>query len=109
MKKKLSIGVDVGGSHVSCTAYDLEKKQLLAETHAENDLDNHGQPNEVIDAWGKTIRKTMELAGIGNIVGIGFAMPGPFDYVKGISLFTGQNGKYENTYGLDVPAELPGE
>lgn len=106
MDKKLAIGVDVGGSHVSCTAYDLTNKQLLENTHAENDLDNHGQPHEVIDAWGKTIRKTMELAGPENVVGIGFAMPGPFDYVKGIPLFKGENGKYENIYGIDVPTEL---
>jgi len=106
MEKTISIGVDVGGSHISCTAYNLSTKQLLENTHAENDLNNHGQPEEIIEAWGKTIKKTMELAGVENIVGIGFAMPGPFDYVKGISLFTGQNGKYENTYGLNVPVEL---
>lgn len=106
MNKKIAIGVDVGGSHVSCTVYDLEQKQLLAETHAENDLNNHGQPDEVIDAWGKTIKKTMELAGAENIAGIGFAMPGPFDYVKGIPLFTGENGKYENIYGINVPVML---
>ena len=33
----------------------------------------------------------MELAGAENIQGVGFAMPGPFDYVKGIPLFTGEN------------------
>ncbi|MCK3683609.1 ROK family protein [Maribellus sp. YY47] len=106
MTKKISIGVDVGGSHVSCMAYDLESKQLLEHTHAENDLDNHGQPAEIIEAWGKTIKKTMELAGVENVQGVGFAMPGPFDYVKGIPLFTGENGKYENINGIDVPAEL---
>lgn len=106
MTKKLAIGVDVGGSHISCTAYDLESKQLLENTHAENDLDNHGQPNEVIDVWGKTIRTTLELVGTENVSGIGFAMPGPFDYVKGIPLFTGENGKYENIYGINVPDEL---
>lgn len=106
MKKKLAIGVDVGGSHVSCTAYNLENKQLLTNSHAENDLDNHGQPHEVIDAWGKTIKKTLDIVGAENVAGIGFAMPGPFDYVKGIPLFTGENGKYENIYGINVPNEL---
>jgi glucokinase len=104
--KKLAIGVDVGGSHVSCMAYDLFNKKLLPETFAENDLNNHGQPDEIIDAWGKTIQKSMELAGRENVLGIGFAMPGPFDYVKGIPMFTGENGKYENIYGIDVPADL---
>ena len=56
MKNKIAIGVDVGGSHVSSTAYNIETKQLLDHTHAENDLNNHGHADEVIDAWGKTIK-----------------------------------------------------
>lgn len=106
MKQRLAIGVDVGGSHISCQAYDLDKKQLLENTHAENDLNNHDQPDKIIKAWGDTIRESMKIAGAENIVGIGFAMPGPFDYVEGISLMTGENGKYENIYGLNVPNKL---
>lgn len=104
--KKVAIGVDVGGSHVSCMAYDLEEKQLLAETFAKNVLNNHGQPDEILQAWGNTIKTTIETAGSENVVGIGFAMPGPYDYTNGISLLTGQNGKYENMYGMNVPAML---
>ena len=36
-------------------------------------------------------------------------MPGPFDYVKGIAMFQGNNKKYENIYGLDVSAALSKE
>jgi glucokinase len=36
-----------------------------------------------------------------NVRGIGFAMPGPFDYVKGISYIKGV-AKYENLYGVNV-------
>lgn len=106
MKQKIAIGVDVGGSHVSCTAYNLTTKQLLANSTSETDLNNHGLPDEIIAAWGKTIGKTMEITGAENVEGIGFAMPGPFDYIKGIPLFTGENGKYENIYGIDVPHKL---
>lgn len=104
--KNIAIGVDVGGSHVSCMAYDLIEKKLLAQTFAETDLDNHGQPDEIISSWGSVIKKTIEIVGIEKVAGIGFAMPGPFDYVNGISRFKGQNGKYENTFGLNVPVEL---
>jgi len=106
MDKNLAIGVDVGGSHVSCSAYDLIIKKLLANTHAENQLDNNAQPEEIIEVWGRTIKKTMELAGETKIRGIGFAMPGPFDYVKGIPWFTGENEKYKNFSGVDVPLML---
>ena len=104
--KKIAIGVDVGGSHISCMAYNLDNKTLLPETFAESDLDNHGQPDEIIDSWGTTLKECMKLAGDNNVSGFGFAMPGPFDYENGISKFTGQNGKYENIYGLNVPVEL---
>ena len=36
-----------------------------------------------------------------NVKGIGFAMPGPFDYVKGICYIQGV-AKYENLYGINV-------
>ncbi|MCU4177032.1 ROK family protein [Carboxylicivirga sp. N1Y90] len=104
--KNIAIGVDVGGSHVSCMAYDLIEKKLLTETLSEADLNNHGKSDEVIAAWGGVIKKTIELVGLENVGGIGFAMPGPFDYVKGIPLFKGENGKYENIYGIDVPVLL---
>ena len=117
MKKKLSIGVDIGGSHISCAACDLNLKKYLPETFAENDLDNKAGAEEIIGIWSKTIAKTIALAGEENIAGIGFAMPGPFEYDKGIARFTSENDKYENIYGLNVseairkslalPAEFP--
>ena len=106
MNEQIAIGVDVGGSHISCAAYNITEKKYLDNTFVENDLDNHAQPAVIIEVWGKTISETMYKAGCENVEGIGFAMPGPYDYVNGISLFTGQNGKYENTYGMNVPAEL---
>ena len=105
-KKSIAIGVDVGGSHVSCAAYDLSENKYLEHTHAENDLDNHAASDVIISIWGETIKKAMDLAGAQNVEGIGFAMPGPFNYEKGIPMFTGENEKYENIYGLNVPVEL---
>lgn len=104
--KNVAIGVDVGGSHVSCMGFDLDKKVLLKETFAESDLDNHGQPEEIIKSWGSVIKQTIEIVGVDKVAGVGFAMPGPFDYVNGISRFEGQNGKYENTFGMNVPKML---
>jgi glucokinase len=106
MSKKLAVGVDIGGSHISCAVCNLDEKKYLPETFSESDLDNKGTSEEIIRVFGNTIRKTMDVAGSGNIAGIGFAMPGPFDYAKGIALFTGDNNKYENIYGLDVPKAL---
>ena len=102
----IAIGVDVGGSHVSCAAFDLSENTYLEHTHAENDLDNHASSEVIISIWGATIKKAMDLADAQHVEGIGFAMPGPFNYEKGIPMFTGENEKYENIYGINVPGEL---
>jgi len=104
--KTMAIGVDVGGSHVSCAACQIEEKKYLPETRSENDLDNQGTVEEIIGVWVRTIQKTIDKVGLENVKGIGFAMPGPFDYTNGIALFKGNNKKYESIYGLNVPDAL---
>jgi len=106
MKKKYAIGVDVGGSHVSSAAFDINSKKIIENSLSECDLDNHGTGKEIINIWGTTIGKFMKIIDSQNVAGVGFAMPGPFDYENGIPLFTGANNKYENIYGLNVPHEL---
>ncbi|TWO34683.1 ROK family protein [Seonamhaeicola sediminis] len=104
--KNIAIGVDVGGSHISCMGFDLENQQLLPDTFSENCIDNHAMPNAIIQAWGTVIKHSIAKIGVNNVAGIGFAMPGPFDYLNGISCFNGQNGKYEHTYGMNVRERL---
>jgi len=102
----IAIGVDVGGSHVSCAACNIEEKRYLRDTFSESDLDNQGTADEIIGVWSRTIQQTIDKVGLKNVAGIGFAMPGPFDYAKGIAMFKGNNKKYENIYGLNVPEAL---
>lgn len=104
--KNISIGVDVGGSHISCMGFDLDKHQLLPNSFFESYVDSRALPETIIKTWGNNIKQTIEKIGIDNVSGIGFAMPGPFDYINGISSFNGQNGKYENTYGMNVRTML---
>lgn len=106
MNKNIAIGVDVGGSHISCAAFDLDKKKYLEHTFAENDLDNHAEADVITDIWFRTINESIAVAGTEKVAGIGFAMPGPFDYENGIPYFKGENGKYENIYGINVPELL---
>ena len=105
-QNNIAVGVDIGGSHISCAAFDLSLEKYLPGTFSENGLDNHAEPDVIIEVWGKTIKQTIQKSEAAQIAGIGFAMPGPFDYVNGVSLFKGENGKYEKTYGLNVPQEL---
>lgn len=106
MIKKFAIGIDIGGSHISCAAFDIVENIILENTFFENKLDNHGSVENIVSCWGNTIQCAIDKVGIENVAGMGFAMPSPFNYVKGIPLFTGKNKKYENLFGLDLCSSL---
>ena len=106
MEKKISIGVDIGGSHISSAAYCVEEKKILPQTHAESKLDNKKPADEIILTWAKTISETIEKVKPQEIRGIGFAMPGPFNYIDGIALFQTMTNKFENLYGVNVAREI---
>jgi glucokinase len=106
MNKKVSIGVDVGGSHISSVAYDLSEKVLLPPTLSESSVNNKKPADDIMRTWAGVISQTIEKAGPCEVTGIGFAMPGPFDYVSGIALFQQMTNKYESLYGIHVGNEI---
>ncbi len=101
MNKNFAIGTDIGGSHISCAAIDLITGNILKETFAERSVNNQAQAAEIISVWAAALSDSLSEVSIGNVKGIGFAMPGPFDYVKGISYIKGV-AKYENLFGFNV-------
>ncbi len=101
MKHKIALGADIGGSHITCAAVDLESFSVIRETVTEKPVDNKAPADEIIRIWAKALSEAMEKNPEGKPEGIGFGMPGPFDYVKGISYIKGV-AKYENLYGCDV-------
>ncbi len=105
----IAIGVDIGGSHISCAACDLSGHKYLPETLSGSGLDNQGNSEKILDIWAHTLVETIQKTESNEVTGIGFAMPGPFDYVNGIALFKGNNKKYENLYGLHVSELLIGK
>ncbi|MBS0009960.1 MAG: ROK family protein [Bacteroidales bacterium] len=116
MERPYSIGVDIGGSHITCAGIDLDKRYIIRDSIAERDVDNKGTAGEIIDRWSEALAETLKRTGKDKLKGIGFAMPGPFDYVNGICLIKGVP-KYEKLYGtnigeaislaLDLPASIP--
>ena len=113
----IAIGIDIGGSHISCGAVDLKINQLIPGTCFDSKVDNKASADDILNTWVGAIRRSIDVVGINQIAGIGFAMPGPFDYAKGIGLFAGDNDKYTNLYGvhvdsgirsrLDIPHNIP--
>lgn len=101
MKKNLAIGADIGGSHISCAAVELSTGKVLKETLSGREVNNQGQASEIISVWSDAVKDVLGKINIGDVCGIGFAMPGPFDYVKGISYIKGV-AKYESLYGFNI-------
>jgi glucokinase len=101
MDKNLAIGTDIGGSHISCAAIDLVSGKILKDTLTERSVDNQASAKTIIDTWSNALSSVLAKVPPERVKGIGFAMPGPFDYVKGICYIRGV-AKYENLYGINV-------
>jgi len=105
MKNKIAVGVDIGGSHVTCQLFDLEKHRLIENTQVRKKVNGQGAANEILNTWAEAIAETSKKFVISDMAGIGFAMPGPFDYPGGIAWFK-DVGKFENMFGVNIRGEI---
>jgi glucokinase len=101
MKKSIAIGADIGGSHITCAAVDLESGKILRDTLSERAVNNQAAADEILGVWAEALNGALAKVDGDNVKGIGFAMPGPFDYVKGICYIKGV-AKYEKLYGINI-------
>ena len=101
MNKHIAIGADIGGSHITCAAIDLITGSILKKTLAERPVDNRAKADVILRVWSDALAQSLSEVPSDQVKGIGFAMPGPFDYVKGICYIKGV-AKYENLYGINV-------
>jgi len=104
-EQKIAVGIDIGGSHISCAAVNLNNSSLVSGTSAGADVDNKAPADSILSVWAEAINRTLMVTGRKNLAGIGFAMPGPFDYTHGIALFE-KVEKYLNLYGIHVGNEI---
>ena len=99
-----TIGVDVGGSHVTASLINLTDQDSLLLQISHKPLDSKNKASSIITTIGNSI---LEVAGSDQqIVTVGIAFPGPFNYDKGVSEITGVGGKFESTFGLHVEQAL---
>jgi glucokinase len=103
---QFAIGTDIGGSHICSVAIDLEKKSILKESLADQEVDNQASAEEILGNWAAAINKSIAAIRGAQLTGIGFAMPGPFDYAKGIALFTSDVAKYQNLHGINIAERI---
>lgn len=101
MDKNIAIGADIGGSHITAAAIDLSTGNIIRESLTERAVDNRASASTIIGVWAEALSNTLSKVTFSDVKGIGFAMPGPFDYVKGICYIRGV-AKYENLYGFNI-------
>lgn len=98
------MSADVGGSHITTALVDITQQHLLQETLIREKINPQGTPEEIIENWSSCILRTIK--GYENQVQhFGIAMPGPFDYLKGISKIKGV-AKFDSLFGLNVKKML---
>lgn len=98
------MSADIGGSHITTALVDISQQYLLQETFVREKVNPQGTPEEIIDSWSNCILRTIK--GYENQAQhFGIAMPGPFDYLKGISKIKGV-AKFDSLFGLNVKEML---
>ncbi|MCL3779325.1 ROK family protein [Prolixibacteraceae bacterium JC049] len=104
--RDLAIGVDVGGSHISCATCSLHSGSLVQNSIETTTINNKGSKEELLFQFELLLNKCIKNIDVKRLKGIGIAMPGPFDYEKGIGQFSGENAKFINLNGVNLKEEL---
>jgi glucokinase len=99
MNNSMTIGIDIGGTHISAGLVDLETRKILQKSLFRTRLNTQGPLEDILHTWSEIIKKTASF-GSGKLR-LGIAMPGPCDYEEGISLMVGQN-KFDSLYDLNI-------
>ena len=99
------IGADIGGSHITAAQVDLTAKQLIPASLKRLPVDSLAPTADVIHTWANAIKEAAQQTPFTQIC---LAIPGPFDYEKGICLIQDQE-KYPMLYGLNVKELLATE
>lgn len=94
------IGIDIGGSHLTAALVSIPALQFVTESHTRIRVDSKGSAEGILETWATAINSIFEKFNLTE-KRIGIAMPGPFDYEKGISLISGLD-KYESLYKLNI-------
>src|SRR5208337_2789260 len=100
--KTIAIGTDIGGSHISCAAIDFQKQFIIKGSLTTQMVNNQASAKEILNNWGIALSKSIAQIDRTRLAGIGFAMPGPFDYAGGIALFTTEVAKYQKLHGINI-------
>jgi len=96
---------DIGGSHITAGICHLDSYSILTQSIIRVEVDSKGSAESILARWESAFEQVLQKNITASVSGLSIAMPGPFDYEKGISYIKGLD-KYEALYGLDVKRHL---
>lgn len=97
------IGIDVGGSHITLAQVDPAAQQQEPSSYLRKHVDSYGDKESILTKWTIAIEEVAANLDKSKLL-LGIAMPGPFDYEKGIALML--QGKFLSLYEVNVKEEL---
>lgn len=94
----LVIGADIGGTHITAALVDIDQRTIVMDSLVREEVNSHASAVDIIEVWSKAITGAARDTSADKL---SLAIPGPFDYEKGISLMKGQQ-KYEHLHHHNV-------
>ena len=104
MINNVVLGIDIGGSHITSALVDLQTQTIIRNSLVRHPVNAKGNKDDIIKEWTAAIVACKAKHPVA-VEKIGIAMPGPFDYQKGVS-FIKELDKYEALYNLNVKGLL---
>jgi len=101
MKKRYYLGIDVGGSHITLDLVDADSLELRPGSTVREPLNTHTYPTAILDVFEQAICRCAAKVGPDKVLGVGLAIPGPFNYEEGICRITPYQNKYEQMFGVN--------
>ncbi|MDB5150817.1 MAG: nagK [Mucilaginibacter sp.] len=95
---------DIGGSHMTAGICNILTNSVIPESIINIEVMSKGSANEILNAWTNTLQAVIKTSNR-PIENLAVAMPGPFDYDKGISYIKGLD-KYEAIFGIDIKKQF---
>lgn len=93
--------LEIGGTHVSAALVDLGTNQVVSRTLHTGPIPSDGSRDDIVEA----ILDPARALDVGYRPAWGVAIPGPFEYDKGIARFAGV-AKFDSLDGFDLGRAL---
>lgn len=103
--KNIALGADIGGGHILVAAVNISTGRLIKTSEIYQKVNSKGTADEILDCWAGAVQESLQHIDVSSLSGIGFAMPGPFNYSTGVALFE-KTDKYESLNGLNITTAL---